>query len=301
MDRLPDEIVICDGGSSDDTLDIIEAWSARASFPVRVIVEPGANISEGRNCAIGAASFDWIAVTDAGTVIDPRWLTNLLKRADGNEVVSGFYYPSGETPFERFLATMISYRADEVDAAEFLPSSRSLLIRKSAWEAVGGYPTWLDYCEDLVFDLRMKSSGARFAFAPDAVVSWSARSDARAFAKQYYRYARGDGKAGLWPKRHAIRYGAYAGGLALLTAAITNRAPLFAVVALAGAVAYNGRYLRRVLLARETLGRSRFAWLAAVVPVGTLGDVAKMIGYPVGLAWRRRNNPPSWRETEARR
>ena len=50
---FPDEVVICDGGSSDDTVAQIEAYADR--LPLRVIVEPGANISRGRNVAIAAA------------------------------------------------------------------------------------------------------------------------------------------------------------------------------------------------------------------------------------------------------
>ncbi len=48
-----DEVVICDGGSSDDTVAQIEAYADK--LPLRVIIEPGANISEGRNVAIAAA------------------------------------------------------------------------------------------------------------------------------------------------------------------------------------------------------------------------------------------------------
>src|SRR5258707_2746833 len=30
---------------------------------------------------------------------------------------------------------------------------------------LGGYPEWLDYCEDLVFDLAPQNAGHRFGFA----------------------------------------------------------------------------------------------------------------------------------------
>ena len=40
--------------------------------------------------------------------------------------------------------------------ARFLPSSRSVAFRKSAWTAIGGYPAWLDYGEDIVFDLALQ-------------------------------------------------------------------------------------------------------------------------------------------------
>ena len=58
--RLPDEIVFVDGGSSDDTVAIIRGYADQ--LPLRLLVEEGCNISEGRNCAIRAASGDIIAV-----------------------------------------------------------------------------------------------------------------------------------------------------------------------------------------------------------------------------------------------
>src|SRR5258708_3452189 len=37
----------------------------------------------------------------------------------------------------------------DVKPQRFLPSSRSVAFRRGAWAAAGGYPEWLDYCEDL--------------------------------------------------------------------------------------------------------------------------------------------------------
>jgi len=31
-----------------------------------------------------------------------------------------------------------------------------------------------------------------------------------------------------------------------------------------------------------------------VVVIRVVGDVAKMVGYPVGWVWRLRENPPDW-------
>ena len=91
-------------------------------------------------------------------------------------------------------------------------------------QRVGGYPEWLDYCEDLIFDLRLREAELPIAFAPAAVAQFRPRSTLLAFWHQYFRYARGDGKAGLFARRHAIRYATYAAlGPALL---ITRRYPL---------------------------------------------------------------------------
>ncbi|MCX7671294.1 MAG: glycosyltransferase, partial [Anaerolineae bacterium] len=52
--RPPDEVVIVDGGSRDQTVAILREYADR--LPLQVLVEPGANISRGRNVAIAAAT-----------------------------------------------------------------------------------------------------------------------------------------------------------------------------------------------------------------------------------------------------
>ena len=74
--RSPDEVIICDGGSTDGTLELLRA---ERRFPVRVIERPGSNISQGRNAAIAEASGEVIASTDAGVRLDHQWLEKLVE------------------------------------------------------------------------------------------------------------------------------------------------------------------------------------------------------------------------------
>jgi GT2 family glycosyltransferase len=48
-------------------------------LPLKIIVAPDANISEGRNLAIAAAAGPIIAATDAGVVLAPYWLEELIQ------------------------------------------------------------------------------------------------------------------------------------------------------------------------------------------------------------------------------
>ena len=134
----------------------------------------------------------------------PRFWSN----SDLN-VVSGFFQADPVTKFEVALGAATLPLRHEIDPATFLPSSRSIAFRKSAADAVGGYPEWLDYCEDLVFDLRLKASCGEFDFEPEALAYFRPRRSLAAFYQQYFRYARGDGKANLWRRRHLIRYLTY--------------------------------------------------------------------------------------------
>ncbi len=296
----PDEVVIVDGGSTDDTLARLDPWRDR--LPLTVLSRPGANISRGRNAAIAAASGAVVAVTDAGVRLAPGWLAALVAPlrapwgADGPDVVGGFFTPDPQTPFEVALgATTLPALAD-VDPARFLPSSRSVAFRRAAWERDGGYPEWLDYCEDLIFDLRLRERGCRFAFARGAVARFRPRPSPRAFWRQYFRYARGDGKAGLFARRHAVRYATYA-ALTWFLLWGRRRPPLWPPVLIAGAAYLRRPYARLLPQLPALAPRDRLVAVAWVPLIRFIGDAAKMTGYPVGLLWRWRRYGPrrDWR------
>jgi len=288
--RLPEEVVIADGGSTDGTIAEIERARADAPVPIRLIEAPGTNISEGRNLAIEAASHEVIAVTDAGTKPQPDWLEKLVapfEELPDTGVAAGFFLPGGSGWRQRTLAIAITPQREEIDPGSFLPSSRSVAFRRIWWSRVGGYPEWLRHCEDLVFDLALREAGATFVFVPDALVVWDARPDLRSFARQYYNYARGDGHANLWPKRHLLRYSAYAFGAFLLTR--RQRKWLARSMLLAGMGIYEARSFRRLLRIPPSPSPAdqirAFAYIPLLV---TVGDIAKMIGYAVGFQERSR-------------
>ena len=285
----PDEVVICDGGSTDGTLGVIAAY--QQWLPLRLIEAPGTNISQGRNRAIAAASGEIIASTDAGVVLGPNWLEELTRPLRRQEAVavSGWFEADAYTDFEVVLgATVLPARSD-VDPERFLPSSRSVAFLKSAWEAVGGYPEWLDYSEDLFFDLNLRRQYGAFAFAPGAVAYFRPRSSLRAFARQYYLYARGDGKASLWPLRHLIRYATYLLALPFIGRLLWRDRRLGWALLLSGGFAYCWRPAVRLWPATADWAPPARVRAFALVPIIRLvGDLAKMLGYPAGVLWRWR-------------
>jgi hypothetical protein len=205
-------------------------------------------------------------------------------------VVSGWFEPDPYTDFEVVLGATVLPSLPDIHPEKFLPSSRSVAFHKEAWQAADGYPEWLDYGEDLIFDLALHKQVAPFTFAPKAVVFYRPRKNLRAFARQYYLYARGDGKANLWPKRHTIRYLTYLVGLPGLLWLIWRGKWEGWVLGLAGIIVYCRRPVQRLWPA--TYGWrpiERIRALALVPFIKVIGDLAKMAGYPVGLLWRQRH------------
>jgi len=295
--RQPDEVVICDGGSTDGTLSLLRA---EERFPLRILERPGANISQGRNAGIRAATGDVIAVTDAGVRLDPAWLASLATGLEAGDArtVAGFFRPAPRTVFETAMGATVLPELRDIRPERFLPSSRSVAFCKSAWEEVGGYPEWLDYCEDLIFDLRLRARYGPFVFVPEAVVYFRPRPSLRAFFRQYYRYARGDGKADLWRLRHAIRYLTYLVALPLIAiAGLVGPAWWWSVALIAIPGMFWTPWRRLSRLWGDLSLRQRPVAALWVPIIRVTGDVAKMIGYPVGLwwRWRHRGQIPDWR------
>ena len=292
--RPPDEIVVCDGGSTDDTLVILESYRQR--LPLRVVQATGSNISQGRNRAIDAAAGPIIAATDAGVLLNPDWLAELARpfEDEGAIVVGGWFEADPHTRFETVMGATVLPAQSDVNPDDFLPSSRSVAFLKRAWQDAGGYPEWLDYSEDLIFDLALRQRHGQFAFAPRAVVYFRPRGDMRSFARQYYLYARGDGKADLWPKRHAVRYLTYLVGLPLIASLIRANRLGGWLILLFGSAIYCRRPAQRLWSkTHDWTSWARAGGLALIPLLRLVGDVAKMIGYPVGRYWRYRNRPPA--------
>jgi glycosyltransferase involved in cell wall biosynthesis len=275
--RIPDEVVIVDGGSTDGTVETL-----RQSTGITVLEEPGAGIARGRNVAVRAAAHDLLAVTDADCVLSPDWLARITDPVEGGADVSmGLYRPLVGSFFQACAAAVSIRAPEEIDASTYMPSARSVAFRREAFELGGGYPEWLAIGEDMYLNHRWRRLGIRMDLAPGAVVYRRPRPGLGQYWSQFFRYAEGDARAGMYPSRHALRFGVY-GALALALASRTRAPKLLAVAA-------GAAYAARPVCRAWTLlppGRSRVAAAVVVPALMAVTDVAKMAGYLRGRADR---------------
>ena len=200
--RPADEIILVDGGSTDETVRLV-LDAVQHDPTLQLLQEPQAWPGRGRNIGARAARHEWLAFIDAGVSPAPGWLQKLadaVTAAPTAEVVYGRWEPVTDTLFKECAA--IAYGkvpSEEVD--EVFRQSRAVfssLMRREVWQSVGGFPEDLRSAEDLLFIQKIDEAGVEIAYAPAAVVRWTVQPDLWRTFRRFLTYSRHNMRAGLW-------------------------------------------------------------------------------------------------------
>lgn len=257
---LPSEIIITDGGSTDNTREIISEHEMNL-VPVHLVCTGPAYPGRGRNLAAAQAANEWIALVDAGVRPEPRWLESLAEQAQGPgdiDVVYGSYEPVTDSLFK--TCAVMAYVAAPVGTDGKLLRGRSVvsaLMKLSVWRAVGGFPENLRSAEDLLFMNKIERADFRVARAPDALVHWQVQPTFWRTFKRFVVYSRNNMRAGLWRQWQAAIFKRY--GLLLVSAL-----PAFVM---------GSRWLVVTLL----------LWLAMLAARGVVAIRRNRFSYPAGI------------------
>jgi glycosyltransferase involved in cell wall biosynthesis len=276
--RPPEEIVVVDGGSRDQTPALV-ARRAAVDPRVRLVRTGDAFPGVGRNRGVEAARHDVIAFTDAGIRVDPRWLLELCRPMERDPTV-GVVYGHLEPVTEGLFA--------ECAALAYVPAPREIggvrvrapfivccLLRRAVWAGVGGFPPFRAG-EDLMFMEAVARSGARVAYTPDAVVHWRLAPGWRATFRRFATYSRHNLRAGRARQWHLGTARLWlAGGIAVVLAVFHH--PAWLAVPVLGLAARTGR--------TAWTKRSAFAFRGVFRPDRLLGLAALLVLLDCATWW----------------
>ena len=200
--RADDRVIVVETGSTDHTPRILDE-AAQAYPHVSVVHAEGAYPGTARNVGIRSATTEWLALLDAGTRVDEGWLDAMRAPLTGSahdiDVVIGRWGPRIDDTFGA-LATL-AYVPKLVPDGTRGPTTGIMMVRREAWEKVGGFP---DYRagEDLAFFRRLEEANANFVPAPDARVEWELARGWGATWRRFVSYSGHVLRAGMWRTWH---------------------------------------------------------------------------------------------------
>jgi len=106
---LPDEVIIADDGSREDTAELIKKY--QQTFPVPLIhswiEDAGFRLSKSRNVAINKSLFDYIIMIDGDIFLSPSFIESHLKSAQKNWFVQGGRVQTNEACAQNIINTNI--------------------------------------------------------------------------------------------------------------------------------------------------------------------------------------------------
>jgi GT2 family glycosyltransferase len=193
--RPDDELILADNAgvaSADDEA----AWPAGE----RVAVVPATgeqSPSHARNAGAARATRPWILFLDADCVAPADLLERFFARPVNDDVgaLAGAVVaaPGGDGLAARCGAAKSFLDQDTHLAHPFMPRAvaANLLVRREAFEAVGGFYEGVRAAEDTDFSWRLQRAGWRLEGRREAVVEHRYRTTVRALRRQWRGYAAG--------------------------------------------------------------------------------------------------------------
>ncbi len=196
--RTGDELIVADNSGT------VAPLPARAgilgTIPAQLIVaraENEASASHARNVGAVAAGNDWILFLDSDVVAPADLLDSFFAEPIGERVgaVTGDIAGIADT---RTLAArygtarnFLGQRSHVNNPVRPRASSANLLVRRAAFEQVGGYTEGIWAGEDTDFTWRLQDAGWTLEFNDHAVVQHAYRTTLRELGRQWRGYAAG--------------------------------------------------------------------------------------------------------------
>lgn len=189
----PWEIVVVDNGSTVGPDRLVDEHAARLPT-IRVVHAPGRRgPAHARNVGASEAHGDLLVFCDADDVCADDWLRQITTVAPHADLVGG-----------RLEYQTSKGHRDAADRGVESPklfgyvasfSTANMAIRHDVFDELGAFDERFDElgsAEDVDFCWRAQEAGYDVRFAPDAVVRYRLRGSLGAFARQQFRFGRGE-------------------------------------------------------------------------------------------------------------
>jgi rhamnosyltransferase len=192
--RKPEEIMIIDSSSDDNTIEIAQAFS------IKTISIPRKSFNHGgtRNLALRHTRGDYVIfLTQDAVPENQKFISHLIKPLKSPDIAASFgrQYPQADAkPPERF-ARLFNYPSEPLvkglndkkylGIKTFFFTNVCSCLKRKELENAGGFPEKTILNEDMIAAARLINKGYKIAYAPEAVVI---HSHNYSLVQQFKRY-----------------------------------------------------------------------------------------------------------------
>lgn len=187
----PKEIIIADGGSSDDTVLICTKFDSGDKTKITVLNDGRLNISQGYNLAIRNTTTEYVGVTGIGNYYATDYFEKLLRYIPEYDVV---YSPVRGYDINKYAKKYNrTFLNGDCGQRISIATNHGALIRKSIFDDLGYFYEKFVYAgEDAEFYQLVKDAGYSTLIVPDAKCLWYTPKNRMEFLKQIKNYAIAD-------------------------------------------------------------------------------------------------------------
>jgi teichuronic acid biosynthesis glycosyltransferase TuaG len=173
--RLPEEVIVVDDGSTDDTPTVLKQFEGRDGF--RAFRKPQGGEASARNFGVERASGEYIAFLDHDDLWLPEKLERQLDKFDPTWAMSFTAYERCP-PEKHDVGSQQAWDSDPVVATlrlekgcAVMPMS-SVVVRREVLRRVGPFEQVAPYGDDWLMWLRVAAAGNRIGYLPEVLTKY---------------------------------------------------------------------------------------------------------------------------------
>jgi glycosyltransferase involved in cell wall biosynthesis len=206
QNRIPDEIIIVNGGGKNDCQKTLEKW--QNFFPaINIIQTKNKNLAASRNVGLAYCSGDLILQTDDDARPFPNWIEEMVKAHKINPdcgVIGGRVIDASRGNFLSKIADIATFpNHKKVQKVRTVPGVNSS-YKKEVIEMIGDYDETLFRGEDVDYNWRAIQSGWDVLYCPEIKVKHLHRPTWKGLFQQHFMYGRAHYLVRKkWPKMYS--------------------------------------------------------------------------------------------------
>ena len=184
---MPSEIIVVDGGSQDNTCQLIREYASNALVKIRCIQEGRLNIAEAFNIGIRETSTDYLIITCMGNSFPNTMCEDLYNEitSSKSDAAYGLLFGVTQGKFSELYNQVFITKTGNA-----IMSNRCVIYSKDVFTKIGFFIEDFKYAgEDAEFLMRFDKNKLKRSLVKKATVFWETPDSFKAFKKQRKDYA----------------------------------------------------------------------------------------------------------------